>query len=391
MTAVLVVGGLADYLIGLYEGKADESILDLYANIRREKFQKYVEARSIKNMNRIMNSDPETVLKTDKSLGILQDLEDGSESTKAFLLSEAVDTASNNCHQCGVPHQPSPMYSSTSTAVFLSLLAISHAFIPVDIQPIPADFDTNVWSPLTTLAPITPSPTPSPTADVNILPVLDANIIPDLKRQVTGQGAAAAATEISQISPITTYMVNEYQDGTPVQVPVVYTQTFAPVPDQWPSATAGEIGLGTIQGTIGVVKTKRSLPTQAPLGDGVANSGYMVNEETEKAKPTVPLMDKLRKVAQDIESEITTLLDKVKRPAAEDEEESSVPLAKEVKLPATSEEEDNQMLPLEREEKKPSTHSHEQSKIVANSACIVKAGTLPVLAITIGCMCFSYL
>lgn len=86
MTAVLDVGALADCLIGLYEGKADERILDLYADIRREKFLKYVDARSMKNMNRICHSDPNTILETDKFLGILRDLEGDAEGTKAFLL-----------------------------------------------------------------------------------------------------------------------------------------------------------------------------------------------------------------------------------------------------------------------------------------------------------------
>lgn len=55
------------------------------------------------------------------------------------------------------------------------------------------------------------------------------------------------------------------KDGAYVQVQEVYTQTFALPIDQWPSATQGAIGLGTIQGEIGVVKTKRDLmPTQLP-------------------------------------------------------------------------------------------------------------------------------
>ena len=38
MTATLDAGGLADCLIGLYEGKAGDEILDLFAKIRRDKF-----------------------------------------------------------------------------------------------------------------------------------------------------------------------------------------------------------------------------------------------------------------------------------------------------------------------------------------------------------------
>lgn len=86
MSAVLDVDGLADCLIGLHQGKADADILDKYAQVRRDKFLQYVDARSIKNMNRIMNTNPDTVLETDKFLGILTDLEGDHDRTKAFLL-----------------------------------------------------------------------------------------------------------------------------------------------------------------------------------------------------------------------------------------------------------------------------------------------------------------
>lgn len=86
MTAVLDTGGLADCLIGLYEGKAGEGILDTYAQVRREKFLKYVDARSIKNLNRVAKSDPYTVAQTDPFMAILKDLEGDPEATKKFLL-----------------------------------------------------------------------------------------------------------------------------------------------------------------------------------------------------------------------------------------------------------------------------------------------------------------
>lgn len=86
MTGVLDVGALADCLIGYYEGKADASILDLYADIRREKFLKYVDERSMRNMNRIMHTDPQTVAETDKFLQLLKGLEGNDEETRAFLL-----------------------------------------------------------------------------------------------------------------------------------------------------------------------------------------------------------------------------------------------------------------------------------------------------------------
>jgi hypothetical protein len=86
MTAVIDVGGLADCFIGLYEGKVGEEILDTYADVRREKFLKFVDERSIKNLNRVATSDPWTVLETDKFFGILRELEGDEEETKKFLL-----------------------------------------------------------------------------------------------------------------------------------------------------------------------------------------------------------------------------------------------------------------------------------------------------------------
>ncbi|KAJ5563565.1 hypothetical protein N7535_008729 [Penicillium sp. DV-2018c] len=86
MTACVDVGGLADCLIGYHQGKAPESILDLYSEIRREKFLKYVDVRSIKNMDRISKTDPFTVLETDKFMRLLADLEGDDEKTRAFLL-----------------------------------------------------------------------------------------------------------------------------------------------------------------------------------------------------------------------------------------------------------------------------------------------------------------
>ncbi|KIW21060.1 hypothetical protein PV08_01639 [Exophiala spinifera] len=158
------------------------------------------------------------------------------------------------------------------TLLFSTLLAgIAHGFVPMPIDALPSNLEADGWSALTTLEPVTvsashsePSATVTPSPELQILPVLDPNMIPDLKRQVTGQGQAEAATALSQISPVTTYYANSMVDGTAVQVPVVYTQTFARIPDQWPLPTAGSIGLGTIQGTIGVVKSKRELPSPRP-------------------------------------------------------------------------------------------------------------------------------
>ena len=38
-------------------------------------------------------------------------------------------------------------------------------------------------------------------------------------------------------------------------MPLVYTQTFPSTYEPWPSPASGEIGLGTISGTVGVART----------------------------------------------------------------------------------------------------------------------------------------
>lgn len=67
----------------------------------------------------------------------------------------------------------------------------------------------------------------------------------------------AAVTQPTQMPSVTVYDMN---DG----VARTYTQTFVAVQDQWPSPSAGTIGLGTITGEIGVVKTKENKRDVAP-------------------------------------------------------------------------------------------------------------------------------
>jgi hypothetical protein len=100
-------------------------------------------------------------------------------------------------------------------------------------------------------------------------PTAAATLISSTARLEIRQGgvvtAAPAVAVPGQVSPITTVQIGEIKGGVYVQVQQVYTQTFALPVDQWPTATQGSIGLGTIQGEIGVVKTKRDvMPTQLP-------------------------------------------------------------------------------------------------------------------------------
>ena len=88
MTACLDVGGLADCLIGYYKDLADESILDTYADVRRDIFLKYVDARSVKNLNRVAKTDPWTVKDTDPFFKIIEELNQDptKQKLKDFLM-----------------------------------------------------------------------------------------------------------------------------------------------------------------------------------------------------------------------------------------------------------------------------------------------------------------
>lgn len=86
-----------------------------------------------------------------------------------------------------------------------------------------------------------------------LLDELDEHFHIDLRKRQGGVAATNApqATSVpTQMPSVTTYGADRGWTA------VVYTQTFAAVPDQWPSPKAGTIGLGTIQGEIGVIKTK---------------------------------------------------------------------------------------------------------------------------------------
>ena len=86
MNACLDVDGLADCFIGYHQRKAREAILDTWAQVRRDIFMKYVDARSIKNLNRVWKADPWSVLDTDKFFGIIKELNEDKQALREFLL-----------------------------------------------------------------------------------------------------------------------------------------------------------------------------------------------------------------------------------------------------------------------------------------------------------------
>ena len=62
------VGGLADCLIGLHQGLADEDILDKYDEVRRQKYREIVDPISTSNIKRLYDQDPDKAMENDEFL-----------------------------------------------------------------------------------------------------------------------------------------------------------------------------------------------------------------------------------------------------------------------------------------------------------------------------------
>jgi len=89
---------------------------------------------------------------------------------------------------------------------------------------------------------------------------------------VGGAGAAPAApqpTPGAQANPVTTIIVNTIVGGVTKQVPQVFTQIFGAIPSS-PPVQSGEIGLGTLTGKVGVVKTHDAKSDAVAIGRNIA-------------------------------------------------------------------------------------------------------------------------
>lgn len=129
-----------------------------------------------------------------------------------------------------------------------TIAASSSTSIPesaAEPSPQPA---SDAWVAIQTILPTPINPQPAlPTTNP-----LDAHL--EL-REIVNAPAAAQASDPTQVSPVTTLSQWEQVNGVAQQVQVVYSQAFSAVPDQLSPPQAGVIGLGTIAGKIGVVKT----------------------------------------------------------------------------------------------------------------------------------------
>lgn len=74
-------GGLYDCLVGIWDGKADDSILDLYSEKRIEKYETIINPLSQENFRRVSDADPKTRYERDDFMHLLTK----GEKDKAFL------------------------------------------------------------------------------------------------------------------------------------------------------------------------------------------------------------------------------------------------------------------------------------------------------------------
>ncbi|KAK4149723.1 para-nitrophenol 4-monooxygenase [Chaetomidium leptoderma] len=81
------VGGLYDCLAGIWDGKADESILDLYSEKRIEKWQTIINPISSENFRRVSDKDPATRFERDEFMHLLKKGETDEVFLKELLMS----------------------------------------------------------------------------------------------------------------------------------------------------------------------------------------------------------------------------------------------------------------------------------------------------------------
>lgn len=83
---IVDVGGLYDCLIGMYEGKADQSILDKYSDIRRQKYLDIVDPISSENLRRLFGQDPSKALENDEFLKLCKRTETDRELSRSLQM-----------------------------------------------------------------------------------------------------------------------------------------------------------------------------------------------------------------------------------------------------------------------------------------------------------------
>ncbi|CAK7217557.1 hypothetical protein SCUCBS95973_003195 [Sporothrix curviconia] len=80
------VGGLVDCLVGIWDGRADESILDLYSEKRIEKWKTVIDPISSENFRRVSDANPDTILERDAWMQLCKKVEGDAPATKQLLM-----------------------------------------------------------------------------------------------------------------------------------------------------------------------------------------------------------------------------------------------------------------------------------------------------------------
>ncbi|KAI9676776.1 MAG: hypothetical protein M1829_002871 [Trizodia sp. TS-e1964] len=98
-----------------------------------------------------------------------------------------------------------------------------------------------------------------------LLPLVHGQLAPPV---APGVGAAGGPVQVTlqpmQVPSVTVlYIQVTRADGQLVNVQTTFTQTFSQVPDQLPLPSSGSIGLGTITGEVGAVKTAMAGKSEA--------------------------------------------------------------------------------------------------------------------------------
>jgi len=89
------IGNLYDCLYGIHKGLADDSILDRYNEVRREKYNSIIDPISSENIRRLWQ-DPERALEEDQFLAMCRRAATDPEVSKQLQL---VSNPFHSCHE----------------------------------------------------------------------------------------------------------------------------------------------------------------------------------------------------------------------------------------------------------------------------------------------------
>lgn len=80
------MGSLFDSLIGIHKGLADESILDIYSEVRKRIWTETIDPMSRENFRRLHDQDPDKARDNDEFFNILVKAESDTELAKELAL-----------------------------------------------------------------------------------------------------------------------------------------------------------------------------------------------------------------------------------------------------------------------------------------------------------------